>query len=262
MVSFFYLCDRNPPVTMPATELDHNKLPRHVAIIMDGNGRWAEQRGLPRAMGHKAGVESVREIVETAGELGITAVTLYAFSTENWHRPAMEVQALMTLLRAYLESQLAPMLEKGVRLRCSGEIERLPKDIQTLLTKAIDKTAPNTGIVLNLALSYGGRSELVRAAQRLAQQCLNGTIRPEAITEERFGEQLYTAGLPDPDLLIRTGGEARLSNFLLWQTSYSELYFTPIFWPDFRKEQFLAALADYQGRQRRFGKTGAQVAGD
>ena len=260
MVSFFHLCDRNPSMTMPATKLDHTKLPRHVAIIMDGNGRWAEQRGLPRAMGHKAGVESVREIVGTAGELKIEALTLYAFSTENWRRPAMEVQALMTLLRAYLESQLAPMLEKGVRLRCSGEIERLPKDVQSLLTKAIDKTAGNRGIVLNLALSYGGRSEIVRAAQLLAQQCLAGTLTPAAITEEAVDAHLYTAGLPDPDLLIRTGGEARLSNFLLWQTSYSELYFTPILWPDFRKEQFLAALADYQGRQRRFGKTGAQVA--
>lgn len=245
---------------MPAIELDQSKLPRHVAIIMDGNGRWAEERGLPRAMGHKAGVESVREIVEAAGELGIAALTLYAFSTENWRRPPMEVQALMTLLRAYLESQLAPMLEKGVRLRCSGEIERLPKDVQSLLDKAIEKTAKNRGLILNLALSYGGRSEIVRAARLLAEQCLDGTLTPEAISEERLGDALYTAGLPDPDLLIRTGGEARLSNFLLWQTSYSELYFTPIFWPDFRKAQFLAALADYQGRQRRFGKTGAQVA--
>jgi len=245
---------------MPAIGLDHSRPPRHVAIIMDGNGRWAEERGLPRAMGHKAGVESVREIVETAGEAGIATLTLYAFSTENWRRPAMEVQALMTLLRAYLESQLAPMLEKGVRLKCSGEIERLPKDVQVLLQKAIDQTAKNRGIILNLALSYGGRGELVRAAQRLAQQCLDGTLKPREINEERFGNELYTAGLPDPDLLIRTGGEARLSNFLLWQTSYSELYFTPVFWPDFRRGQFLAALEDYQGRQRRFGQTGAQVA--
>ncbi|MEW6594886.1 MAG: isoprenyl transferase [Thermodesulfobacteriota bacterium] len=244
---------------MPPTEPDHRRLPRHVAIIMDGNGRWAEQRGLPRAIGHKAGVESVREIVEAAGELGITALTLYAFSTENWQRPPLEVQALMSLLRAYLESQLAPMLEKGVRLRCSGEIERLPKDVQALLGKTIDRTAGNRGLILNLALSYGGRSELVRAARLLAQQCVAGTLTPEAITEERLNEHLYTAGLPDPDLLIRTGGESRLSNFLLWQTSYSELYFTPILWPDFRKAQFHAALDDYQGRQRRFGKTGAQV---
>ena len=260
MVSFFYLCKSESPMTMTAPELDHNNLPRHVAIIMDGNGRWAEQRGMPRAMGHKAGVESVREIVEAAGELRMTALTLYAFSTENWQRPALEVQALMALLRAYLESQLTPMLEKGVRLRCSGEIERLPRDVQELLTKAIDKTATNRGLILNLALSYGGRSELVRAARMLSQQCVAGRLTPETITEERLSEQLYTAGLPDPDLLIRTGGEARLSNFLLWQTSYSELYFTPILWPDFRKAQFHAALADYQGRQRRFGKTGAQVA--
>ncbi len=245
---------------MPAAGPDHSKLPRHVAIIMDGNGRWAEQRGLPRAMGHKAGVESVREIVETAGELNIEVLTLYAFSTENWRRPAMEVQALMTLLRAYLESQLAHMLEKGVRLRCSGQIDRLPKDVQALLQKAIDQTAANRGLILNLALSYGGRGEIVRAAQRLAQQCLNGSLKPDDITEERFGGELYTAGLPDPDLLIRTGGESRLSNFRLWQTSYSELHFSPILWPDFRKPQFLAALLDFQGRQRRFGKTGAQVA--
>ena len=245
---------------MPAAGPDHSKLPRHVAIIMDGNGRWAEQRGLPRAMGHKTGVESVREIVETAGELNIEVLTLYAFSTENWRRPAMEVQALMTLLRAYLESQLTLMLEKGVRLRCSGQIDRLPKDVQALLQKAIDQTAANRGLILNLALSYGGRGEIVRAAQRLAQQCLNGSLKPDDITEERFGGELYTAGLPDPDLLIRTGGESRLSNFLLWQTSYSELHFSPILWPDFRKPQFLAALLDFQGRQRRFGKTGAQVA--
>ena len=245
---------------MPAAGPDHSKLPRHVAIIMDGNGRWAEQRGLPRAMGHKAGVESVREIVETAGELNIEVLTLYAFSTENWRRPAMEVQALMTLLRAYLESQLTLMLEKGVRLRCSGQIDRLPKDVQALLQKAIDQTAANRGLILNLALSYGGRGEIVRAAQRLAQQCLNGSLKPDDITEERFGGELYTAGLPDPDLLIRTGGESRLSNFLPWQTSYSELHFSPILWPDFRKPQFLAALLDFQGRQRRFGKTGAQVA--
>jgi undecaprenyl diphosphate synthase len=246
-------------MTMTAA-LDHSKLPRHVAIIMDGNGRWAEQRGLPRAMGHKAGVESVREIVESAGELKIEALTLYAFSTENWRRPPMEVQALMTLLRAYLESQLDLMLANGVRLRCSGQIERLPKDVQELLAKTIAKTADNRGLILNLALSYGGRGEIVRAAQLLAQQCLAGTLQPEAITEELVSEHLYTAGLPDPDLLIRTGGESRLSNFLLWQTSYSELYFTPALWPDFRKAQFLAALADYQGRERRFGKTGAQVA--
>ena len=245
---------------MPAAGPDHSKLPRHVAIIMDGNGRWAEQRGLPRAMGHKTGVESVREIVETAGELNIEVLTLYAFSTENWRRPAMEVQALMTLLRAYLESQLTLMLEKGVRLRCSGQIDRLPKDVQALLHKAIDQTAANRGLILNLALSYGGRGEIVRAAQRLAQQCLNGSLKPDDITEERFGGELYTAGLPDPDLLIRTGGESRLSNFLPWQTSYSELHFSPILWPDFRKPQFLAALLDFQGRQRRFGKTGAQVA--
>ena len=245
---------------MPATGLDHSKLPRHVAIIMDGNGRWAEQRGLPRAMGHKTGVESVREIVEAAGKLKIETLTLYAFSTENWRRPAMEVQALMTLLRAYLENQLAHMLEKGVRLRCSGQIDRLPKDVQTLLQKAIDKTAANRGLILNLALSYGGRGEIVRAAQRLAQQCLNGSLQPDAITEERLGGELYTAGLPDPDLLIRTGGESRLSNFLLWQSTYSELYFTPILWPDFREPQLIDALKNYQGRQRRFGQTGAQVA--
>ena len=249
-------------MTEPATGLDLSKLPRHVAIIMDGNGRWAELRGKPRVMGHKVGVESVQEIVRIAAELKLSALTLYAFSTENWQRPKVEVQALMGLLKSYLESQLDLMLENGVQLRCSGQVERLPKDVQQLLARTMDKTAENSGLILNLALSYGGRSEIIRAAQRLAAACRDGALEPEAISEELFAQQLYTAGLPDPDLLIRTGGEARLSNFLLWQTSYSEIYFTEVLWPDFRKEHFLTALRDFQGRQRRFGKTGNQIITD
>jgi len=240
-------------------ELEPNNLPRHVAIIMDGNGRWARQRGKPRIMGHRAGVESVREIVRTAREIGISVLTLYAFSTENWQRPPVEVQALMGLLKSFLESELANLARNNVCLRCSGQQERFPVEIQTLLRRVVLETAENNGLVLNLALSYGGRSEIIQAVQAIAHKCCLGEFRPQEISSEIFADHLYTRGLPDPDLLIRTGGESRLSNFLLWQTSYSELHFTETLWPDFRKEGFLHAIADYQKRQRRFGKTGEQL---
>ena len=240
-------------------EPDQSNLPRHVAIIMDGNGRWARQQGKPRVMGHRAGVESVQEIVRTAREMGIGVLTLYAFSTENWQRPTMEVQALMGLLKSFLESELATLVGNNVCLRCSGQQERFPVEIQKLLQRVIQETAENSGLVLNLALSYGGRSEIIQAVRVIAEKCCRGELRPQEINSEIFSDHLYTRGLPDPDLLIRTGGESRLSNFLLWQASYAELYFTDTLWPDFRKDGFMEAIADYQKRQRRFGKTGEQV---
>jgi len=233
--------------------------PAHVAIIMDGNGRWAKQRGLPRAVGHRQGVESVRAIITAAPELGIKVLTLYAFSTENWKRPALEVQALMGLLKSFLKSELAALHQNGVRVRCIGQIDRLPAGVRRILELAIAQTATNQGLVLNLALSYGGRAEITAAARRLAEECRDGLLSPAEITEELLAARLDTAGLPDPDLLIRTGGESRLSNFLLWQLSYAEIFITETLWPDFRKEQLQVALDDFRGRQRRFGRTPEQV---
>ena len=240
-------------------KLDTTALPRHIAIIMDGNGRWAEQQGKPRIMGHRAGVESVQDIVRAARELGIGVLTLYAFSTENWKRPPLEVQALMGLLKSFLESELATMVHNNVSLRCLGQKERIPAEVRKVLERVIQETAGNTGLILNLALSYGGRSEITQAVQAIAQKCLAGTLIPGEIDQSMLEQHLYTASLPDPDLVIRTGGETRLSNFLLWQASYAELYFTEILWPDFRKKDLLHAILDFQKRQRRFGKTGEQA---
>jgi undecaprenyl diphosphate synthase len=243
--------------------LDPERIPRHVAIIMDGNGRWAKQRNLPRIVGHKAGSESVKNIVRTARELNLEVLTLYAFSTENWKRPSLEVQGLMTLLKTYLKSELENMLENDISLRCIGEIEMLPPDVQKILREVIQNTARNaekkTGLTLNLALSYGGRFEIVRAARIMAEKCVSGQFDPDDFSESLFASHLYTAGLPDPDLLIRTGGESRLSNFLLWQLSYAELYITETMWPDFNDERFFEALQDFQSRERRFGRTGEQL---
>jgi len=243
--------------------LDQGRVPRHVAIIMDGNGRWAQSRNLPRIMGHKAGSESAKDIVRTARELNMEVLTLYAFSTENWKRPAVEVQGLMTLLKAYLKSEVNNMLENNIALRCIGAIEGLPSDVQKVVHRAIRDTAPKTGekpaLILNLALNYGSRSEIVRAARIMATKCVSGQFDPEDFTEGLFASHLFTGGLPDPDLLIRTGGEARLSNFLLWQLSYAELYITETMWPDFREEGFLTAIRDYQARERRFGQTSEQL---
>lgn len=238
---------------------DTATLPRHIAIIMDGNGRWAEQQGKPRIMGHRAGVESVQDIVRTARELGIGVLTLYAFSTENWKRPSLEVQALMGLLKSFLESELGTMVHNNVSLRCLGQKDRIPAEVRQVLERVIQETSGNTGLILNLALSYGGRSEITQAVQAVAQKCLAGDLSPEKIDQAVLEQHLYTAGLPDPDLLIRTGGETRLSNFLLWQASYAELYFTEILWPDFRRQDLLNAIHDFQKRQRRFGKTGEQT---
>lgn len=234
-------------------------VPRHVAIIMDGNGRWAEERKRPRLFGHKAGVDSVREIVETARTLGIEFLTLYAFSTENWNRPSSEVTGLMGLLKSYLQSELRAMLKNDIRLCCLGQQDRLPADVQSVLQQAITDTKSCRGMTLNLALSYGGRSELVQAVRNLAKQCQEDALQWQDISEADITAHLFTAGQPDPDLLIRTGGENRLSNFLLWQASYAELYFTEIKWPDFKKDQFMEAINIFNRRQRRFGQTSAQL---
>jgi undecaprenyl diphosphate synthase len=244
-----------------SNELDPGNIPTHVAIIMDGNGRWAQSRGLPRPVGQKHGVESVQDIVHTAKRLGIKYLTLYAFSTENWKRPPLEVQALMGLLKSFLQKELRSITDNNVSLRCIGQKERLPEEVRMVLDEAITETADNDGLVLNLALSYGGRDEMARAVRKIATACREGRITPEEIDEHTLADHLDTAGQPDPDLLIRTGGESRLSNFLLWQLSYSEIFITETLWPDFRDKEFIAALTDFQKRQRRFGKTSKQVSG-
>ncbi len=242
-------------------QLDKDRLPSHIAIIMDGNGRWAEARNKPRLFGHKAGAGSVQDVVEACRELGVKVLTLYAFSSENWNRPEQEVSGLMSILKTYLSSELNRMLKNGIQLRCIGDMQMLPDGPRDALFKAIDKTSANSEMVLNLALSYGGRDEMTRAVRKLAQDCMDGKIAPGDISPEDIESRLDTVGLPDPDLLIRTGGEARLSNFLLWQASYAEIYFTSTMWPDFKRNELVEAILDYQQRQRRFGKTGAQVTG-
>jgi len=242
--------------------IDSSRLPRHIALIMDGNGRWAQQQGKPRLFGHKAGVDSVRAIVEASREIGIEVLTLYAFSSENWNRPEQEVSGLMTILKTYLSAELSRLLKNGIQLRCMGDLDRLPESARTALTKAIEATSQNDSLVLNLALSYGGRDEIARAARILAARCQKGELEPAGITPELISDNLYTAGLPDPDLMIRTGGEARLSNFLPWQLTYTEIFFSDIMWPDFRRQQFLQAICDFQARERRYGKTSAQVAAE
>lgn len=225
------------------------RIPRHVGIIMDGNGRWAELRGLSRIEGHRQGAERAREVIESAAELGIKVLTLYAFSTENWQRPSSEVMTLMRLLEFYLKKELAELMEKDIVFKTIGEIWKLPEDIQTLIKEAQEKTASNKGMVLVTALSYSGRNEILRAIKKI----LYSNVMPEELTEESFDSYLDTSGLPAPDLIIRTSGEMRISNFLLWQGAYSELYFTDTLWPDFTKEEFLLAIQDYQRRERRFG---------
>ena len=234
--------------------LDPQKLPTHLAIIMDGNGRWAKSRLLNRIKGHEKGADTVRTVVKTCRELGIAYLTLYAFSTENWQRPKAEVSALMNLLKRYLDSELADMLENNIRLNVVGEIQRLPQQVSGTLQRVMDKTRHNTGLRLSLALSYGGRSEIVRAAGLLAEKVRRGDLQPEEISSRLFCEHLYTHDLPDPDLLIRTSGEMRISNFLLWQIAYAEIYVTRTLWPDFSAEELKNILEDYQQRERRFGK--------
>ena len=240
--------------------IDPNRIPRHVAIIMDGNGRWAKSQGKPRIFGHKNGVNSVQEVVESAGDIGVKVLTLYAFSTENWKRPADEVGGLMGLLKVYLQKELTKMLKNSIRLTCIGDIAKLPADVREVLENTMQQTAGNSKLTLNLALSYGGRAEMVQAIQKIASEVREGELETSAIDEALIDSHLYTADLPDPDLLIRTGGEARLSNFLLWQASYAEIYFTDTMWPDFRRDAIYEAVSEFQSRERRFGKTSAQVA--
>ncbi len=241
--------------------LDPNRIPRHVAIVMDGNGRWAKQRKKPRIYGHKVGADSVREVVETSREIGIGHLTLYAFSSENWKRPKQEVSGLMNILKSYLVSELGRLEKNEIRLNCIGDSFQLPESVRKTLEDSISRTAGNDKMVLNLALSYGARDEICMTVRAIAEACRQGEIVPEQINHELISDRLYTGGQPDPDLLIRTGGERRLSNFLLWQASYAELYFTETMWPDFRKRAFLEAVIDFQGRERRFGKTGDQIRG-
>jgi len=236
------------------TTPDATKIPRHVAIIMDGNGRWAKQRGLPRLEGHRAGAESVRAIVRACGELGIGYLTLYAFSSENWRRPKAEVTALMHLLEFYLQREVADLDKNNVRLAAIGRIHELPESAQRQLQKGIETLKKNTGLTLVLALSYGGRAEIVDAVRSIARDVKAGVLDVANINEDVISQRLYTRDIPDPDLLIRTSGEMRVSNFLLWQISYAEIHVTETLWPDFRKPQLLAALDDYSKRQRRFGR--------
>jgi len=231
----------------------NEKIPTHVAIIMDGNGRWAKRRGLPRVLGHKAGTESVREVIRVSKEVGVKYLTLFTFSKENWRRPPDEVDALMELLKRMLKREVEELHRNNVRIKAIGRIEDLPKNVRNGLIEAIKKTEKNTGLTLTLALSYGGRQEIVDAVKRIARDVAEGKIRAEGIEEDLFRSYLYDPELPDPDLLIRTSGELRISNFLLWEIAYTEIYVTPTLWPDFRREEYLKALEDFKKRERRFG---------
>ena len=234
--------------------LDKDKLPKHVAIIMDGNGRWAKKHLLSRIKGHEKGSEAVRTIVRACREIGIAYLTLYAFSTENWQRPKSEVDALMTLLVRFLKSEQKELAENDIRLHVIGQMERLPTNVQRALRETMRLTRSNSALQLNLALSYGSRAEIIRMARELAQKSKNGEIDAGAIDDDTVAQHLYTKGIPDPDLLIRTSGEMRISNFLLWQIAYSEIYVTPTYWPDFGKDEFLDIMLAYQKRERRYGR--------
>lgn len=240
-------------------KIDKNRLPRHVAIIMDGNGRWAKAKGKDRSFGHQEGVVSVRKIMDAVTQLGLKYLTLYTFSTENWNRPEEEVQALMSLLVSAIHRETPDMMKKNVRLTAIGDLSRLREDAYNTLQECIDTTSANTGTTLVLALSYSSRWEITRAARQLAQEVLEQKINPKDITEAMVSDHLTTKNIPDPDLLIRTGGEKRISNFLLWQLSYAEFFFTDVFWPDFREEELYEAILYYQQRERRFGKTSEQL---
>jgi len=234
-------------------------VPRHVAIIMDGNGRWAQARRMPRVAGHREGVNSVRAIVQVCPEIGVQALTLYTFSQENWNRPRREISALMQLLVQTIRKELTDLMRNNVRIRVLGQLEDLPDGVRRELTEAVDRSRYNAGLILNLALSYSGRQELVRATRKLAQDVEAGRLQPEDIDEHHITESLDTAGLPDPDLLIRTGGMVRLSNFLLWQTAYTEILFSDVYWPDFREKEFFEAILDFQQRERRYGMVSEQL---
>ncbi len=247
---------------MSDSRIDPDRIPRHVAIIMDGNGRWAQDRGLDRNLGHREGIDSVRAVVRGAHDLGIGTLTLYAFSIENWNRPKGEVKSLMGLFEEYLEIELPEIMEKDVRVRAVGRMERLPRTTRMVVQHAIKKTANNRGMTLVVALSYGSRQEIVDAARQLMRDAEAGKLDPERLDEKMFSAYLYAPDLPDPDLLIRTGGEFRVSNFLLWQIAYTEIYTSERMWPEFREENFIDAIVDYQSRERRFGMTSSQVSGN
>lgn len=240
-------------------KLDLTNIPEHVAIIMDGNGRWAKKQGQMRLFGHATGVESVREALKAATEIRVKYLTLYAFSTENWNRPKEEVEGLMDLLVTTIANEIESLNDNDVRLDAIGNIDELPGKCQNELKKAIDKTKGNKGTCLILALNYSSKYELKAAIKQIAQKYKDGEIELSEITDDLVSNQLYTAGIPDPELMIRTSGELRISNFLLWQLAYSELHFTPIFWPDFKKEDFYQAIYDYQNRERRFGMVSEQI---
>ena len=246
-------------MTEDSMALDPQKIPRHVAIIMDGNGRWAQRRGLYRVRGHVAGMASVQAVTRLARRLGISHLTLFAFSEENWQRPAMEIRVLMALMRSFLRRELAEMQDNQIALKAIGNLKQLPERVRRELEEAIASTAAGTKMDLTLAVSYGGRSEIVHAVQTLARDVAAGRLKPEDIDAALFARSLYTAGMPDPDLIIRTSGEYRLSNVLLWQAAYTELYVTETLWPDFREDDFLKALETYQQRDRRFGLTQEQI---
>jgi undecaprenyl diphosphate synthase len=254
-----YLCYISRKAMAEIKNQDLKNMPRHIAIIMDGNGRWAAKHMLGRIAGHQKGAQAVSSVVTACRESGVQYLTLYALSVENLFRPSDEVSALMTLLEKYLRSELPELLKNDIRLMTIGNIETLRASVKEILKDAIEKTAKNKGMVLNLALSYGGRDEIVDAARKILADCQAGVVQPKDLSKELFSGYLYTSGIPDPDLLIRTSGEYRLSNFLLWQTAYTELYFTSVLWPDFSKKHLMAAIADFQGRERRFGLTSDQI---
>ncbi|HFB99206.1 MAG TPA: isoprenyl transferase [Phaeodactylibacter sp.] len=241
------------------SKIDLNKLPQHIAVIMDGNGRWAKQKGKLRVFGHRNGVKAVRETTEAAAELGVKYLTMYAFSTENWSRPQTEVSALMNLLVITVRKELATLTKNNIRLQAIGDLSKLPKDTYNALMEGIEKTKTHTRMTLVLALNYSAKWEILEATKKLAQAAKDNKIQTEDINEEMFSNALSTAGMPDPELLIRTSGEQRISNFLLWQIAYAELRFFPIFWPDFRKQHLYEAIIDFQNRERRFGKTSEQI---
>jgi undecaprenyl diphosphate synthase len=232
--------------------------PAHVAVIMDGNGRWAKQRGKPRVFGHRAGMKSVREVIEACGDVGVKYLTLYAFSSENWNRPKLEVRALMRLLERYTQSEREELKAQGVRVRAIGRIDKLEESAQRAIRSIEDHTRDGRKMVLNLAINYGGRCEIVDAVRRITRDVGQGKLRPEDVDEELFARFLYTSDMPDPDLLIRTSGEMRVSNFLLYQMAYTEIYVTDVLWPDFRREHLYRAILDYQKRERRFGKVSSR----
>lgn len=240
-------------------KLDLTRIPRHLAIIMDGNGRWAKKKGAMRIFGHRHAIQAVKDAIEGADNLGIKYLTLFSFSTENWSRPQDEVKALMELLVKTIIDEVSLMMKNNIRLRSIGDVESLPKSANEKLIEAQRQTESNTGLTVILALSYSGQWELTQATKRIAQKVSEGKLKPEEITQQTVADHLETAGIPDPELMIRTSGEYRISNFLLWQLAYTELYFTPVLWPDFRIEHLYAAVEDYQKRERRFGKTGEQV---